>query len=125
MPTSAVAAGRVEIMVVDDRPDGVRTLAELRLAQGHEVLMAEDGASALALPAGQTIDAFILDIGLPDMDGDVLAQRLRAAHPQARLVALSGYGQQSDVAQALAAGFALHLTKPATLEALRRALAPA
>jgi CheY-like chemotaxis protein len=41
-----------------------------------------------------------------------------------RLVALTGYGQQGDVARALAAGFDIHLTKPATLDALRRALAP-
>jgi CheY-like chemotaxis protein len=59
------------------------------------------------------------------MDGYTLARRLHAQDPALRLVALSGYGQQSDVAQAMAAGFALHLTKPATLEELRRALLPA
>jgi CheY-like chemotaxis protein len=59
------------------------------------------------------------------MDGYALASLLRAAAPALRLVALTGYGQRADVAQALGAGFDLHLTKPATLEDLQRALTPA
>jgi CheY-like chemotaxis protein len=67
----------------------------------------------------------ILDIGLPDMDGYALAAELRRQHGAAlRMVALSGYGQQADVERAEQAGFALHLTKPATLDDLIRALQP-
>jgi CheY-like chemotaxis protein len=65
----------------------------------------------------------ILDIGLPDMDGYALAAALRREHGRTiRLVALSGYGQQADVERAAHAGFDLHLTKPATLDDLMRAL---
>jgi CheY-like chemotaxis protein len=68
----------------------------------------------------------ILDIGLPDMDGYALAAAMRrAARGPLRLAALTGYGRQSGVAAhapADAAAFDLHLTKPASMEDLRRAL---
>jgi PAS domain S-box-containing protein len=118
---------RIRIMIVDDHPDGVRTLAELLSAQGHEVVMAEDGASALAMAAGQAIDAFILDIGLPDMDGHELARRLRAS-PEGRdalLVALTGYGQAQDRLLSKEAGFDHHFVKPADSVALAAVLAQA
>ena len=118
------AAGGVRVMIVDDHPDGVRALADLLAAQGHEVLMAEDGASALALAAGRSIDAFILDIGLPDMDGHALARRLRAS-PEggaALLVALTGYGQAQDRLLSKAAGFDHHFVKPADGAALAAVL---
>jgi CheY-like chemotaxis protein len=57
------------------------------------------------------------------MDGYALAALLRRAHGQGmRLVALSGYGRQADVERAAQAGFDLHLTKPADLEGLQRAV---
>jgi PAS domain S-box-containing protein len=121
----AAPGGRLSIMIVDDHPDGVQTLAELLAAQGHEVLMAEDGASALRLAQGRAIDAFILDIGLPDMDGHELARRLRTS-PEGRdalLVALTGYGQAQDRALSKAAGFDHHFVKPADSVALAAVLA--
>ncbi len=121
----APAVRHASIMIVDDHRDGVQTLAELLAAQGHDVLMAEDGASALRLAAGRAIDAFILDIGLPDMDGHELARRLRAS-PEGRdalLVALTGYGQAQDRALSKAAGFDHHFVKPADSVALAAVLA--
>jgi PAS domain S-box-containing protein len=121
----APAAGQASIMIVDDHRDGVQTLAELLIAQGHHVLIAEDGASALQLAAGRAIDAFILDIGLPDMDGHELARRLRAS-PEGRdalLVALTGYGQAQDRVLSTAAGFDHHFVKPADSAALAAVLA--
>jgi PAS domain S-box-containing protein len=122
--TPAPALRHASVMIVDDHRDGVQTLAELLAAQGHQVLMAEDGASALRLAAGRTIDAFILDIGLPDMDGHELARRLRAS-PEGRdalLVALTGYGQAQDRALSKAAGFDHHFVKPADSAALAAVL---
>ena len=118
-------AARASVMIVDDHPDGVQTLAELLAAQGHQVLMAEDGASALKLAAGQSIDVFILDIGLPDMDGHALARRLRAT-PEGRnalLIALTGYGRAQDRILSKEAGFDHHFTKPADSVALAAVLA--
>jgi PAS domain S-box-containing protein len=118
-------AARASIMIVDDHPDGVQALAELLAAQGHQVLMAEDGASALALAAGRSIDVFILDIGLPDMDGHALARRLRATSEgrDALLIALTGYGRAQDRILSKEAGFDHHFTKPADSVALAAVLA--
>ena len=123
----APAAVRASIMIVDDHPDGVQTLAELLAAQGHEVLMAEDGAGALALATGRSIDVFILDIGLPDMDGHALARRLRATSEgrDALLIALTGYGRAQDRILSKEAGFDHHFTKPADSVALAAVLAKA
>jgi PAS domain S-box-containing protein len=126
-PVAPAPASRASIMIVDDHPDGVRTLAELLAAQGHDVVMAENGASALAMAAGRSIDAFILDIGLPDMDGHELARRLRAS-PEGRdalLVALTGYGQAQDRLRSREAGFDHHFVKPADSVALSAVLAQA
>ncbi len=122
---AAPAPARLDVLLVDDNYDAVVATAALLEHMGHAVRVAATGEEAIAEAARQAPDVAILDIGLPDMDGYLLARRLLAAHPQARLVALSGYGQQSDVAQALASGFALHLTKPASLAQLQQALAPA
>ena len=67
----------------------------------------------------------LLDIGLPDMDGYELTKRLRAEPHTASsvLVAITGYGQESDRESALAAGFNHHLIKPIDLKKLRRVLA--
>ena len=67
----------------------------------------------------------MFDIGLPVVDGYALAGRLRAdaATGGMRLVALTGYGQDSDRGRALAAGFDAHCVKPVELDALLRALA--
>ncbi|WP_288381894.1 ATP-binding protein [uncultured Massilia sp.] len=126
-PDAAVAAmpARLDVLLVDDNYDAVVTTAALLENMGHAVRVAATGEEAIAEAARQAPDVAILDIGLPDMDGYTLARRLHGADPGLRLVALSGYGQQSDVAQALEAGFALHLTKPATLDDLARALTPA
>jgi CheY-like chemotaxis protein len=103
----------------------MRSLAALLEEEGHEVLMAEDGASGLRAAAGLSIDTFILDIGLPDMDGYELARRLRASNEgrTAQLIALTGYGQAQDRLLSKAAGFDHHFVKPVDISALTRILA--
>lgn len=114
------------ILVVDDNEDAAAGTATLLRHIGHAVQVAHNAAEALASAAAQAPEVGILDIGLPDMDGYALAAALRREHgPALRLVALSGYGQRADVERAAHAGFDLHLTKPATLEDLMRALASA
>ena len=93
-------------------------------AAGHEVSTAHSAAQALALLEHVVPDVAILDIGLPDLDGYALAERLRArlAPWHGRLIALTGYGQAADKARAEAAGFDLHFTKPADPAALLSAV---
>jgi PAS domain S-box-containing protein len=118
--TAAQSSSLPRVMVVDDHVDGAQLLASLLGAKGYDVVVAEDGANGLRMAAGQAIDAFILDIGLPDMDGYELAKRLRSSKEGrgALLVAVTGYGKTQDRAQAMAAGFDHHLVKPIDIGAL-------
>jgi CheY-like chemotaxis protein/two-component sensor histidine kinase len=113
------------VLLVDDNTDAAAGTGALLRQLGHTVDIAHDAAEALAAARACLPDVAILDIGLPDMDGYALAAELRRQHGETlRLVALSGYGQQADIERAAQAGFALHLTKPATLDDLLRALQP-
>ena len=122
-------AGRVggtpkRILVVDDNEDALELLADFLRSAGHIVMTAKDGPTALEVMKTFHADVAFLDIGLPVMDGYELAGRLRAELGQAlpRLIALTGYGQDSDRARAKEAGFAFHLTKPVESGLLLRAL---
>jgi signal transduction histidine kinase len=138
-PAAAEAAGtdgaappaRLSIMIVDDNIDGAISLSLfLEEAGGHRVSTYYDAGSALANAAAEVPDVFILDIGLPDITGYELVGRLRALPPcaHALFIALTGYGQEQDREQALAAGFDIHLAKPADplaiLGMLDKAIAP-
>ncbi|MFC3659274.1 PAS domain-containing protein [Luteimonas notoginsengisoli] len=121
-------ARRRNVLVVDDNVDAATMLAAVLRLLGHHVTIATDGYEALARAAERTDwHAFILDIGMPDMTGHELAQRLREAigpHP-ARFIALSGYGRASDEATSRQAGFDHHLVKPADVAELHAILANA
>ncbi|WP_338762521.1 ATP-binding protein [Massilia sp. METH4] len=115
----------LRVLLVDDNEDAARASALMLRHIGLDVRVAHTAREALAAYGSAPVDAALLDIGLPDMDGYALAAALReAAGGRAlRLVALTGYGQKGDVERAAQAGFDLHLTKPASLDELRRALA--
>jgi CheY-like chemotaxis protein/nitrogen-specific signal transduction histidine kinase len=124
--TTAKAQPRAtrRILVVDDNVDGRETMAMLLEMSGHEVRTAEDGHSALRVAEEFRPDVILLDIGLPGMDGYQVAQRIRA-NPElrhVRLIALTGWGQDSDRERSQNAGFDLHLVKPVDPAALSRVL---
>lgn len=112
-------------MVVDDNTDAAQMLSSLLTLAGHQVRTAFDAEACLAVVAEVDPDACILDIGLPGMDGYELARRLRAREGSRSLylIALTGYGQESDREHAFAAGFDEHMTKPVNFDALEAALA--
>jgi CheY-like chemotaxis protein len=91
-------ADRRRVLVVDDNEDAMMILGELLSASGHDVRTAGDPATALAVARSFRPEVAILDIGLPVMDGYELATRLRAqpGGKEMKLIALTGYGQQSD-----------------------------
>ena len=115
----------LRVMVVDDNIDAAQTLTQLLTLEGHAVQVVHDGLSALALAEREQVDVFILDIGLPGMDGIELARRLRArpAHASALLIALTGYGQTTDRERSAEARFDHHLVKPADSVVLASLLA--
>ncbi|GAB5546137.1 MAG: hypothetical protein SangKO_058970 [Sandaracinaceae bacterium] len=111
------------VLVVDDNEDAAELLAHGLRRRGFEVELAFDGPSAIDVAREFLPDAAILDIGLPVMDGYELAGRLTgqlAERP--RLVAVTGYGQQSDRDKSAAAGFDVHLVKPVQMKQVLDAL---
>ena len=107
------SAGR-RILVADDNRDAAESLAMLLEMAGHEVRVAHHGRAALAVAQAFRPDTALLDIGMPEMSGYEVAQALRN-EPWAvgiRLIALTGWGQDSDRRRALEAGFDHHLIKP-------------
>ncbi|MGH8217257.1 MAG: ATP-binding protein, partial [Steroidobacteraceae bacterium] len=119
----AHASGGRRVLVVDDNKDAAESLALLARSWGHEVEIADDGPSALALAERFRPERALVDIGLPGMSGYQLGQRLRKAHPHLYLVAMTGYGREEDRRAALTAGFDVHLVKPSDLEQLQVLLA--
>jgi PAS domain S-box-containing protein len=115
------AGGRLRVLIVDDNVDAATAVGQLLEMQGHEVALSADGPAALAAAATTPPDVILLDIGLPGMDGYEVAARLRAAgHTRAALVALTGYGRDSDVQRSREAGFDHHLVKPVDLGRLQK-----
>jgi CheY-like chemotaxis protein len=118
------------IVIVDDHRDAGASLAAALEARGHSVVLFDDAQALLDAHMahnahdGCPVDAYILDIGLPGIDGYQLARRLREAGPcpHALLIALTGYGQAHDFTLSKAAGFDHHLVKPADLGQLDRIL---
>jgi signal transduction histidine kinase len=124
-PEVAPWPGALRVLVVDDNLDAAELLATTVQMMGHAARVAHDGPAGLRLAADFRPDVALLDIGLPVMDGYELARHLRALPglESIRLIAVTGYSQEADRAEAAAAGFELHLVKPIRLEQLQEALA--
>jgi PAS domain S-box-containing protein len=102
------------LLVVDDNKDAATSLAMLLRLQGHEVQVAHDGPTALAMAASYSPKVILLDLGMPEMDGYEVARRLRALPGLETVVlaALTGWGQQEDRRRTADAGFDHHFVKP-------------
>jgi CheY-like chemotaxis protein len=115
------------ILVADDSGDTLESLAMLLTLEGHSVYTASDGQQTLERAEQHRPDIALLDIGMPGLDGYEVARRIRA-QPWGKhitLVALTGWGQESDRARSRDAGFDTHLVKPVDLDLLMELLARA
>ncbi|MDB6044777.1 MAG: hypothetical protein JWM63_3328 [Gammaproteobacteria bacterium] len=113
------------VLIIEDNVDAADALALVVRSLGHEIAVARDAPNALALAERFRPDLALVDIGLPGIDGYELARRLRGEPRYAPLylVAMTGYGREEDRNAARAAGFDVHLVKPAEIEALQALLA--
>jgi CheY-like chemotaxis protein len=112
------------ILVVDDNKDAADSLAKLLRMVGHELRTAYDGMEALNAAAAFLPDVVILDIGLPKLNGYDVARRLKSERgPSAILIAVTGWGQESDRRRSSEAGFDHHVTKPVKFADLKSLLA--
>ena len=113
-------ATSLRILVVDDNVDAATTLAMLLEALGHQVFVEYDSRSALARARLEAPQVCLIDIGLPEIDGNKLARQLRSQPETARslLIAVTGYGSETDRQQTLDAGFDHHVVKPVHIDDL-------
>jgi CheY-like chemotaxis protein len=110
------------VLVADDNRDGAESLSMLLELSGHEVHLAHSGAQALEIANKIRPDVAVLDIGMPDLSGYEVAERIRLEPwgTQMTLIALTGWGQENDKRRAAAAGFDHHCTKPVDPDELQR-----
>jgi CheY-like chemotaxis protein/two-component sensor histidine kinase len=113
------------ILLADDNADALESLATVLRLRGHEVYSAPNGAIALETAVRHMPEVALLDIGMPLLDGYEVARRIRshAWGKAVTLVALTGWGQESDRRRSQEAGFDTHLVKPLDLEKLTALLA--
>jgi CheY-like chemotaxis protein len=121
---TAVAGQKKRVLVVEDNTDSAETLAAMLDIMGHEAHIAHDGQEGLAEVARLNPSVVLLDIGLPGMTGFEVAEQLRSSNSNhsLMLIALTGYGSDTDRARAKAAGFDHHLVKPVDFGILEKLL---
>lgn len=107
----------VRMLIVDDEPNIVSTLAPLLRGRGYDVLSASSGRSALDMVARDKPDLVILDLGLPDMQGVDVCREIRESS-KVPIVVLSARGAEGDKVNALDAGADDYVTKPFGAEEL-------
>jgi signal transduction histidine kinase/ActR/RegA family two-component response regulator len=112
--------GSLRVLVVDDNTDAAEMLAMIVEALGHKASVEHSSLGGLQRAQAESPHVCLLDIGLPEMDGNQLARYLRAQPATAHsvLVAVTGYGQQSDRERSLGSGFDHHLIKPVDTDRL-------
>jgi PAS domain S-box-containing protein len=127
LPTDAATPtpGPLRVLFVDDNADMCTITSKLLESYGYQVRTAHNGIRALEMAMEDQPDVVLLDIGLPEMDGYEVARQMRQnlALQNVVLVAVTGYGLESDRARAQEAGFDHHLVKPVDFDALLELLA--
>jgi CheY-like chemotaxis protein len=118
-------AAQLRVLLAEDNRDAAEAMSMLLELLGHQVRVVHDGAGAVEAARADTPDVALIDIGLPKLNGYEVAQRLRQLPSADRtvLIALTGYGNESEKKRAFSAGFHFHLTKPVDLERLEGLLA--
>ena len=118
---------KLKVLVVDDSVDSAQSLALLLETLGHDVRMAHDGPRGMQIALEYLPDIVLLDIGLPGFDGLHVAKWIRRQPPlkTVMLVALTGYGQESDRERSREAGFDHHLVKPVSFARIESILSVA
>jgi CheY-like chemotaxis protein len=121
---SPSATAPLRVLVVDDNADAADSLAWLLKHSNHEVRTAHSGRKAVEVAGEFRPQAVVLDLGLPELDGYVVARQLRDRDETrgVLLVALSGYGQSEHRRRSNEAGFDYHFVKPLDFSALHRIL---
>jgi two-component system, sensor histidine kinase len=120
------AAG-LHVLIVEDNEDGRESLRELLEIWGHKVSLAGNGPEGIEMAFAIRPEVALIDIGLPGLDGNEVARRIRSIldEEEISLIAMTGYGQPEDRRRALQAGFDRYLVKPVDPAVLSQLLSEA
>ena len=121
LKTKTTKGSGPRVLVVDDHVDTCTGMKMMMERRGYRVTVAHTADEAVEKAEHEAFDLVISDIGLPDRSGYELMQELSATK-NLRGIALSGFGMESDVSRARAAGFSEHLTKPINFDRLDEAI---
>jgi PAS domain S-box-containing protein len=111
----------LRILLVEDHGDTRQTLSRLLTHFGHQISVADNTQSALAIVQSQKFDVVLSDIGLPDGTGYEVISQVKRKQP-IKAVAITGFGTDEDVRRGKEAGFDFHLVKPIDFHELRTVL---
>jgi PAS domain S-box-containing protein len=120
MPSPSRLVTKRRVLIADDNRDAAESLALLLSMEGHQVTVVHDGREALRVLQTEMPEVALLDIGMPELTGYEVARQVRQGSlgREITLIAVTGWGQGTDKARALAAGFNHHFTKPVEPELL-------
>jgi signal transduction histidine kinase/ActR/RegA family two-component response regulator len=113
------------ILIVDDNLDSATSMSKLMELLGYRTLVAYDGVAAVEMVSRHRPDVTLMDIGLPVLNGRDAARKIRAMDgaPEMLLIAISGWGQERDIAKSREAGFDHHFVKPVDVARLADVIA--
>jgi len=122
--SEAISPSGLRVLIVEDNPDAANSLKLLLSRWGHEVRVTYDGPSALDVARMFWPHVVLLDIGLPGLDGWQVAALMREqpCTRKAVLLAITAYGQETDVQRSLTAGLHDHMVKPVNPRELKGVL---
>lgn len=112
----------MRLLLVEDNKLNQEFFSDVLAGVGHDVVLVDRGAAGLAHALAESFDLVLVDIQLPDLNGDELCRRLRSSGVTRPIVALSSAALPDQVQRGMAAGFDAYLTKPISPAALREAV---
>ena len=119
------AAGGARVLIVDDNVDAADTLADLLRLDGYAADVSYAEEDALDRARASPPDVVILDIGMPERGGLVLARQLRELFPDVLIIAFTGFSRSDDIERSVQSGIDEHWVKPMSSVAFSHALAAA
>lgn len=106
------------ILIIDDDPNLRKTLADILCLKGYATVAAADGMAGLALLPDNPVSLALVDIGLPDISGVEVLQRIKADYPATEVIILTGKASLDSAIEAANRGAFSYLTKPCDIEQL-------
>lgn len=113
---------KVRLLMVDDERDFLQAVEPGLVRRGFDVILAEDGATALKLMASHEFDVAVLDVKMPGIDGVDLFRRMKESVPNMPVVLLTGHGSIQDAFETSREGVFEYLTKPCDVDRLAQVI---